>query len=117
MKVFEINEKMFVAVGVCASPTPVSWSKNAIRHLLGFTILSLMCMACVSCLFFIVEFATINIEDTLSAVFPISAHLTMVVAFLTTYMKREKLKFIFREFQNTYDKCEFRRYIIYLLID
>lgn len=116
LKVFEINEKVFVSFGVCPPYESSSRFKVLVRHLFGT--LLFFCGAGAAITFCVYGFKHGRSHDK-ETLFPMIAFLafssTLVCAIVMTYIQKEKLKDILKQFQHVYDNCKsplFKRWIL-----
>lgn len=106
MKTFATIQSAFIAIGLCASPDDRKLFRLFVRALSGISVFTVLTLATLSCLVFISKNATVNMEDTLYAVFPAAAASGTMCAMFSTVLKRQHLREIFNKVQSAYIQCK-----------
>lgn len=105
MKALSMNRNVLIWIGMCsAGEGTKKWQKIAFQ-LIGFTFFMLMVLSVIISGAFLVKFLSIDMEESLFAVFQIVIAGGTWYMIIFAYLLRKKFAAIFDGLQKIYDTC------------
>lgn len=107
MKVLELNRKTFILMCIIPNQNEIEGPLKRFANILfSFIVLTLVSTITLSSMAYTVEFASIDLEKTLYAVFQISAYWGQFYMMVVSYRIWPKLAKLFPKLQEIYDESK-----------